>query len=207
MDYLEICQKTRQRAGMAGAGPSSVSGQSGEMARVVDWVRQAWLDMQATRTDWQPLWRELEVTVPAGDTIVSMPPALSHLLGERLSVDGRSLSFFQWRDMPRQTVEAMAPVAATMRPDGRLQVYPASPNDVVIRGEYYERPQVLVSDSDEPWLPEHLQDGIIHQAIVYYGIYEDAPELYQTAQAKAQQYLQRMCNEMLPASELGGPLA
>ena len=207
MNYLALCQTTRQRAGISGTGPAAVTGQSGELGRVVDWVRQAWLDLQAARTDWGPLWRQLSQAATAGQASVAAPSDLGHVLPERFRFDGAALRWYHWRDFPAHEVEDGTPVAITQRPDGVLMLWPTPQNAGTLTGEYYAVPQSLAANDDTPWLPEHLQDGIIYQAMVYYAAYEDAPEIYQDAAAKVNQYKQRMANELLPSPSLGGPLA
>ncbi len=207
MDYLTLCQTARLRAGMSGSGPAQVTGNTGEMARLVDWVRQAWLDLQGTRTDWGPLWRQLSKAATPGEPSVSAPADLGHVLPERFRYDGAPLRWYAWRDFPAHEVEDGTPVAITRRPDGALMLWPAPEAAGTLTGEYYATPQALTNGTDVPWLPEHLQDGIVYQALMYYAAYEDAPELYQDAGAKVQQYLQRMNNELLPPIEMGGPLA
>lgn len=207
MDYLTLCQTARQRGGMSGAGPAQVTGNSGEMARLVDWVRQAWLDMQATRTDWRPLWRPLSEAVTVGQPDVAAPEDMGQPLAERFRFNGAHLRWYAWRDFPVHEVEDGTPVAITHRPDGALMLWPTPDSAGTLTGEYYAIPQVLTADTDEPWLPRHLQDGIIHEALVLYGAYEDAPEIVQYHSAKADQTRQRMTNELLDDVALGGSLA
>jgi hypothetical protein len=207
MDYLTLCQTARQRAGMSGAGPAQVTGNSGEMARLVDWVRMAWLDMQAIRTDWRPLWRQLSQAVTVGQPDVTATADMGHPIPERFRFDGAHLRWYAWRDFPAHEVEDGTPVAITRRPDGALMLWPTPDSAGTLTGEYHATPQVLTNDADEPWLPRHLQDGIIHEALVLYGAYEDAPEIVQYHSAKADQFRQRMANELLAVAELGGSLA
>jgi len=51
--FLSIVQLLRQEAGIAGTGPSTVVGQTGEMKRLVDWTAAAWFEIQATHPDWR----------------------------------------------------------------------------------------------------------------------------------------------------------
>lgn len=208
MDYLTLCRLVRQRGGMSGAGPSSIEGQSGEMARVVDWVRQAWLDIQSVRPDWGPLWRPLEIALEAGQGEVAAPDDFAHPATDLFRFDGGRLGWQTWPEMARNPdTEASRPTRIARRPDGRLVVWPRPEHAGTLFGEYWARPQVLTEGSDEPWLAEHLQAAIIYQALMYYAAYEDAPEIYQDSQLKLQQHLQRMTNELIPQPSMGEPLA
>ena len=52
MDYLTLCKRVVQEAGITGGGPTTVSNQSGQLAKVVGWVQQAWTDIQLMRPNW-----------------------------------------------------------------------------------------------------------------------------------------------------------
>lgn len=212
MTYLDLCQQLRQMAGISGTGPASVSGESGEMARVVAWVRQAWLDLQTAREDWPALWRPLSLSVDPGQAEVSLPDDFRRLVeGNRirngLRFDGGNLIYVEWSQLTPDRAEAAAPVYVSQRPDKTLVLHPAPRDGGTLEGEYFAIPQVLEENDDEPWLPRHLQEAILYQALVYYAAYEDAPEVYEDATNKVQQYSYRMANELLPDASMGGPLA
>jgi len=209
MNYLALCQTTRQRAGMSGTGPAQVTGNSGEMARLVDWVRQAWIELQGGhRGEWNALWRPLDLAVSAGTAELDPPADLNHLVRDRLYFNDRELGWHAWRDLPRLPGDSDRPKAIAHRPDGKLVLWPAPKDAGTLLGEYYATPQVLTNDADEPWLPRHLQDAIVYQALVYYAAYEDAPEIYQDAMDSVGDYRLRMANELLPAWDLtAGPMA
>ena len=52
MNFLSLCQRLRQECGVDGTGPVSVTGQTGEQKRLVDWIVQAWVEIQEERPDW-----------------------------------------------------------------------------------------------------------------------------------------------------------
>lgn len=53
MNFLGLVQRLTQEAGASGAGPTDVVGQQGEYARMVNWVNDAWLDIQSLHQDWE----------------------------------------------------------------------------------------------------------------------------------------------------------
>lgn len=207
MDYLALCQRLRERAGMSGSGPASVVGQTGEMARVVDWVRQAWLDLQSVRSDWGPLWRPVELAVDTGQAVLEPPGDWRAPVPGRFRFNGRPLVWVERSALTAAPAGPGMPVAISGRPDQRIEIAPAPAAPGVLSGEYYAIPQRLENSEDKPWLAEHLQDAIVYQALMFYAVYEDAPELYQDAQFKVQQYLQRMTNELVADFHLAGALA
>lgn len=60
MNFLQLCQRSREKCGISGSGPAAVTGQSGEMLRVINWVNEAWMEIQNSRTNW--MWMRGEFT-------------------------------------------------------------------------------------------------------------------------------------------------
>lgn len=60
MTFLELCQRTAAESGTFGgaAQPSAVTSQEGRLLNLVNWVAQAWTDLQTSRKDW--LWLEAD---------------------------------------------------------------------------------------------------------------------------------------------------
>ncbi len=42
MNFLSLCQRLRSEARIPGTGPSSVTGQTGELAKIVEWITTAY---------------------------------------------------------------------------------------------------------------------------------------------------------------------
>ncbi|OIR02622.1 hypothetical protein GALL_153360 [mine drainage metagenome] len=59
--YLQLCSKTRQNMRVSGATISTVAAQTGELKRVIDWVADAWSDIQLRYIDWR--WMRSRFTV------------------------------------------------------------------------------------------------------------------------------------------------
>lgn len=49
MTYLELVQRLYREASLAGQAPVAVTGQTGMKAKLLDWIGDAWLEVQATR--------------------------------------------------------------------------------------------------------------------------------------------------------------
>ena len=72
MNFLSLCKRLRQEAGYSGSGPSSVTNQAGESKRVVDWINDAWLDIQGMRSDWRFMLEPFSVSLVSGESSVSV---------------------------------------------------------------------------------------------------------------------------------------
>lgn len=68
MNYLELCQKTRKKCRISGSGPTTVIDQTGMYEKVVEWVQEAWEEIQRDRPDWD--WMRKVVKF---DTVAAQP--------------------------------------------------------------------------------------------------------------------------------------
>jgi hypothetical protein len=66
MNFLQIVNRVRQNVGVSGADLTTVTGLTGESARIANWVNESWLDMQAMRQDWQWLRNAIAFPTVAG---------------------------------------------------------------------------------------------------------------------------------------------
>ena len=73
MNFLDLCQRLVQETGIADGGPATVTGQTGDMARVVDWINDSWLKIQSMRADWNWAWGTGTATLNAGAYTIALP--------------------------------------------------------------------------------------------------------------------------------------
>ena len=52
MNLLQLTNQTRVECGVSGPTLSSVQNLTGESARILAWVQQAWIDVQTSKEDW-----------------------------------------------------------------------------------------------------------------------------------------------------------
>lgn len=227
MNYLQLCQRMVQKSGIAGSGPTSVTGQTGELARVVNWISEAWLNIQEERNDWQWMRRSVSFSTIAQQG--SYTPAQCGITDlARWAMDTNYCTFRSYVTaqttrseiflsyMPYETFRdtylygAMRtsysrPVAITVAPDKSI-VLGLAPNDTsyTITGDYFRTPTSLTANSDTPEMPERFHLLIIYRAMMYYADYEQDAYLRQTSEAEYNKMLRRMTNEQLPEFT-GGP--
>jgi hypothetical protein len=63
MNFLSLANALRQECGISASDLTTVTGQTGEAKRCVDWINRAWMDLQAMRQDW--LWMRSTASFPA----------------------------------------------------------------------------------------------------------------------------------------------
>ena len=82
MNYLQLCQRLNEEAGLQGAAtkPTSVLNQTAMLARVVKWITEAWTDIQ-TQREWDFLRTTLTFNTVVGqrDYTSSNVPAYANV--------------------------------------------------------------------------------------------------------------------------------
>ena len=196
MTFLEICQMVRREAGLSGDGPAAVTGQSGQMQKVVKWTIQAWQAIQTIRPNWNFLWSESGdlslasaqgIYDPDGDwSVTDLEEVDSNTMLIYKTSDGvdteRELEYLPWKDFRgnyarrADAVPDNYPQAWTVRPDGDFQFHPVPDDTYTINFDYRHSIQVFAADADTPTgLPLRFHEIIAWRALMYFGFHEDAP--------------------------------
>lgn len=76
-----------------------------------------------------------------------------------------------------------------------------------ITGEYYRAPEVFDADGDVSILPVELNMAIVYQAMMYYGHYESAPEVFNRGEVGFNKLMKRFEKKWLPTIRGAGSLA
>lgn len=186
-DFLGLCQAVARESGTVAGVPSfsSVAGASGRIDKIVNWVRDAWVNIQTERTDW--LFRTAEFSKPLVigngkysaaslnlDLAAWLPDTGSRytmsLYDPAIGVADEGVipqqSFDYWRDhYGRGAQTSNRPVMWAIHPDGSLLLGPAPDKAYVLNGLYKRAAQRLVNDGDTPIIPEEFHNAIIGRAL------------------------------------------
>jgi hypothetical protein len=219
MTYLQLCQRARQEAGIAGAGPSGVENQTGKLLKLVDWVSQAWVDIQVKRPNWSFMWEEFsfETVEDQRDYVPSaLSPSLADLslwdkesfLVYKSSLDQNDQNQMEWIEYPRwrslyrsgmEIRESDRPGNVTALPNNNLRFEPRPDDIYTIEGEYKRVAQVLAADADVLTnFPDDFEMIVVWQALKYYAFFEDAPEVMDEAETNFDNLLVRLEAQQLP---------
>jgi len=209
MTFLELCQALRREVGASGTGPANVEGQSGEYARLVEWIRNEWVRLQERHQRWRFLWREGLVEVDPEFRDYDLPQDVSDIDFDAMYLGDTKLEVVDWRqfreDFRKATGAGVRRVSFS--PDGKLRLedYPASTQSVTF--EYWRTPQILEANNDTPVCPSQYHYAIVYSAMFQYGLYENAPEVVEQARYSFDKVYQEMVNRELPGVGIQGPLA
>ena len=71
MTFVEACQRTARNCGISGNEPSTVTNQSGALGFIVDYVRDAWIEIQMSDDRWLFMEKRRDVRVTSNPFNVS----------------------------------------------------------------------------------------------------------------------------------------
>lgn len=232
--FLSLARDTAYQSGTISNRdePSTVSGQTGRLALIVDQVAEAWKDIQVDQPHWR--WMQRRFTM---DSIVSTRSydgaSFDASRFGRFMEDGdhktfaytlydpavglsdeRRLTFvnwetfyehFMWGSQDQDTTGK--PVYATIGPEGQLYLHPIPDAAYKVRGWYMRSPQALTDDDDVPELPERFHNVIKWQALLHLGTYDEAPTQMSMWQRNYDRLMDRLVAEQTPSMAFSQALA
>lgn len=207
MDFLELAQETRRLSGVGGTGPANTETATGMELKIVNYVKNAWLDIQTHPKNWKWMWEDYSVDLQPPPGVQPLQTILntrqyalidcdkirvetfrSYLtsLGEP---DRQRMTWVPWRRFRGRfgVVDEAAnrPLQASRQPTGDLVLYP-KPDDVYsIEFESFRRPQQLVANGDTPEMPAEFHMLIVYEALKRFGKAENAQETLALGEAAA----------------------
>jgi hypothetical protein len=218
VNYLSLCQDFVSQFGLAGGtGPTTVVNQTGELANVVRWIRDAELYLNNLWVDWRFLWLPYTGTIAAAASVPSAvtQPGVRVRLWETHKLKIRVASPLEpsWSTLaflPRSQFERLydpdvstpgRPEAFTVMPDNTIQFDKSADVIYDVKGSYFRSPEPMTENEHLPLMPAEYHRLILVRACIMYADREDAPELVNGATAEYPDLL-----EKLEASQLEGQL-
>lgn len=121
------------------------------------------------------------------------------------------ISYDAWRDAysfgAQQTVETR-PVVIAVSPENAICVGPWPTSAYTLTGDYWAAPTVLAANTDEPSnIQVQWQMAIVYQAMIYYGMYESAPDVVARGERGYRKLTRQFANLRIPMISAGRTLA
>lgn len=221
MNFLEIAKRVSKECGISGDGPNSVAAQTGMNAKVVNWVRDAFNEIQGGNEEWgfdwavttQALVAGKERYDPIGDWGLDHKSFIKRGTYVYRTADGSHAKhwpeFIGWQDFRELRLPDVRgiPVYASVAPDGSLYLYPIPDDGLTAVVEYFREPQVLVANLDVPRLPTRYHMAIVWRAVMFFCASEENPALFQSASQNFRNIMRRLSVLELPDIEMAEPLA
>lgn len=223
MTALELLGTLRVKCGVSGSTPTTVVGLIGEMARLFDYINEAWLEIQSLHKDWNFLRQPVTFNAQADQATYTAAEMNIASFG-RLRNDSftiyptgkpereEDLTFIPYDEFRRRfqfgrgRTETGPPKYFTSTPQGSFVLGPI-PNAVYrVHGEAFARPTRFTSNTDRPAMPPEFHMAIVYKAMQFYGLYEAAPEVHGDGVENYNRYIARLAADQLPQIEFGPPL-
>lgn len=215
--FLQIVQKTARESGTFSSVPSGVTGQTGRNEKVVNWVIDAWTDIQNSEDQWRWQRKEFSNVLSVGTfkyTALSFnltnhsrwvddPESMTIYLTATGVSDENALgviSFETWRiKYGRGTQTSQRPTEYAITPANEIAVGPAPDVVHTILGQYYQGAQVLAADADIPECPIRFHDVIAWLALMRLHAADEAAEQFtRVKEDKYEPLLNNLKRDQLP---------
>jgi hypothetical protein len=211
LNFLQLCARTASECGVSTTEPSATTSQTGRLGQIVNWTNAAWMDLQQKRNDWRFMVGSFSVNTVADDGAYSLTDlgltaagfrafrreTLKAYLTSAGSDTETDLVFMEYDDWYRQfntgAQSSSYPRWFTVDHDNDLLLAPKPDAIYTVRGEYMKAATELSDDSDTPELGAEWHMAIVYRAMMKYGRYAGAPEVY----ADGEREYKRMLREML----------
>lgn len=225
MNFLALAQRLRLESNISGAGPSSVAGQTGELEKVVNWVSNAYEDIQSMYATWNFLRTSFSFSTIAGtqnytleavslsDLAIWKAIAEDDLTIYSSTSDEQYLSPVSWDEFraiymfgTNRTLTGR-PTVVTVKPDNSMSFWPIPDAIYTVTGEYFKKAQTLSANTDVPVIPSQFHMAIVWRGLMFYGADYAAIEKYDHGQNEFRSMMRKLEFNQLPRLSYGEPLA
>jgi hypothetical protein len=230
MTFLQLAQRLREKIGGAGTGPSSTIAQTGESLRQVNWVQEAWNEIQSRSRMWKWMRKDFSfqtavgkgyylATATTGETLVGdladwyddtfrAYRTSSGRADEQFLVHWDYDTFRDVYDFGAQGSIQERPICWTERPSDKAVLLGSTPDAIyTVTGQYQAAPSDLSGDSAVPGMPSRWHMLIVYRAMMLAGTYDAAPEVFAEGQASYNRMLEMLEIDQIEPISFGEPLA
>ena len=231
MTFLQLVQRLREKSGSVGTGPTAVTAQTGESLRLVNWVNEAWTEIQARSPHWKWMRKDFSFQT-AASKIFYLPTITAGEVGiadfgrwhdqdtfrmyrtslgradEQYLVPWDYQTFRDSYDFGIQSTILNRPsVWAERDKDQAILLGPTPDAIYTVTGQYQASPSVLAADADLPGLPAEFHMLIVYKALMLYAEYEAAAEVFSANQKAYDRMYSMLEDDQLEGISFGAPLA
>jgi hypothetical protein len=187
MNYLQLCAKMRRDIGIQGSGPTSVTSQTGNYQRIVDYIADADDEIQSLYEDWDFLRTTVAFnTISATSTYTTA--AISAGTVGKWDVESfafkpnttsyRPLSnvdFHDWKNSgDRYYVNTDdEPTQFVIDQNESIILIPTPDAVYAVQAEHWVSPSRMAANTDTSVIPSRFHQMIIELATIKYGTYDE----------------------------------
>lgn len=208
MNFLELCKRTREEVGYSGAGPSSVTGQVGEMGRLVSKVNSAWLEIQQARAHWAFMKKSVNAAVSLATLSVPDLKSIDEDSFYILDAGVQHQLIHTTQDALRYAGSLTAMPSHFWHERGILHFWPIPDRAYAVIGDYFKTPALMpLENTAVPPFPEEYHEAIVWLAAKHLGAFEEAGNTYNHCAAEFRRIFSKMLDSETPSVYFGGPMA
>lgn len=206
--YLQLCQEARRVCSISGNGPASVTGQTGMLEKLVNWVADADIVIQRTWINWDFLYQtDFSVATVIGSAEYTKPLTLgawdkSTVFLNRGTTTNQALFEIDYRQyfstMANSPITNGKPGNFVLPPNKNLILYPTPDAEYTLTANYWRSPLRMVANGDTSLIPEAYIRAILARAKMFYAIDQEASEVYNEAFAEFTITMNQLQADQLP---------
>jgi hypothetical protein len=215
-NYKDLVLLTRLLCGMQGTGPSSVLSVQGTEEVLVRMVRDAYVDIQNQREEWNFLLVDKSFSLQTGQDTYTLTnifgtptPTLKKYKKDSFKITDSKITYLKYVD--RDVLEARylndvqqkLPTQYAINPSNNALIFKPIPNGLyTVNFRYYRSPEILSTDTQIPILPLSFHNMIAYAAAAKMAVYLGSPELYQEYSQKAAGMLGQLMRMEIPKKRM-----
>lgn len=189
-NFLTLVQQLQREVGVAGSPITTVLNHTGMYSKLVNWIADADVHVQALKTDWKFLWTEYSVSTIIGIPDPTVPSDLNVWDRDSFYLDytlasNRKLNYLDyklWRDALGRGVQINhKPSQIVIKPNNQIILHSVPDAVYALTGEYWVKPTKMVADGDASVIPVNYERVIILQAKLWYAEEQEMPDVYKSA--------------------------
>jgi len=216
--YKELVQLTRLLSGMQGTGPSTVVAQQGIEEVLTRMVRDAYVDIQNRREEWNFLIRDKSITLQSGQDTYTLlqvfsttAPLFKKYKKDSFIITNSDGQKNYLRYTERDVLEAQylndtvqkLPTQYAINPENNALIFKPIPDGVyTVTCRYYASPEILSVDAQVPILPASYHNAIAYLATAKMSIYLSSPENYHEYTRKAEGMIGELMRLEIPKKRM-----
>jgi len=218
MNFLNIAQTVRSLAGIQGTGPISVTDVQGIEAVLVQFVKDANIDLQNFRDDFTFMERSSTFTTIIDEDTYSAsilvsagsPGIKKYKTGSFILTDSSGkrsvLKHYEFPDeMERDYLNDTStgiPRYIGVNSDMSLLLKPTPDAVYTVEFKYYREPQILSLNTDIPIIPVSFHQLIVYKALEKVAIYLSQPEIYRGYGVEVARLLGALMRDSIPKKRI-----
>lgn len=226
--YLDHLQRLTLEVGLSSL-PTTAQNVTGETQRLAVWVAQAWERVGRKHEDWlflrqsaswvtvagqaQYTLAQCGISVPANFNLWKRDTFRNYVTASGTVSELEMLyepDYDVWRNnyfLGALRNTKSRPYIVTVGPDKSVWLGPVPDVGYTITADYFVKVTPLVNDADTTPLPSDLAMIIVYAAMMDYGQYESAPEVYQRGKVGYDAMMTKLGQDWMPEVRAGATLA